>query len=98
MRITYDIGHANLTQEGPIEFCKGIVHLIINVHVSDNNGTRDQHRPLGLGNIDFYEVFKVLAKNHYNGAIVIERPYDTHFLNDIKMVNNLLTKLGVKLT
>lgn len=95
LRITYDIGHANLTQEGPVEFCRGIVGLIVNVHVSDNSGCRDEHAPIGHGNIDFYNVFKTLADDGYNGPIIVERSYDDYLLEDIKTINDLLKRLNV---
>lgn len=97
LKVTYDVGHANLTEEGPVEFCKDIVDLIVDVHVSDNDGSRDEHGPIGHGNIDFNEVFEVLARNGYEGPTIIEQPYDNYLLNDIKVINDMLKKLSVVL-
>jgi len=41
-----------------------------NVHVHDNMGERDQHLPVGDGNIDFKQVLKQLSG--YDGRYVIE--------------------------
>ena len=90
LKITFDIGHANLTYEKPINFCKGIVHLIVNIHIHDNNGQMDEHKPIGLGNIDFESVFKTLINEGYNGSIIIERGYDKYIIEDIKKIKKFL--------
>ena len=36
------------------------------MHFSDNNGSTDQHKRIGLGNIDFVEIFKKLHEINYD--------------------------------
>ena len=43
---------------------------IVNVHIHDNNGERDQHLTIGDGNIDYVDVFSKLSS--YQGNFVIE--------------------------
>ncbi len=63
MGMCFDIGHANTTGQIPelLEMAKDFG----NIHVHDNDGTGDQHRPLGKGNIDF-SVLKRISywRNH----------------------------------
>lgn len=70
-----DVGHANLdspynrTEELVSNFGDRLMH----VHVSDNRGGHDDlHLPLGVGNINWSWVVKVLKNGGYDGAITIE--------------------------
>ena len=56
-KLTFDIGHANTA--GKIEdFTKLLDRFIVNVHLHDNNGRKDEHLPIGEGGIDFVGVFR----------------------------------------
>jgi len=56
-KLTFDIGHANTA--GKIEdFTKLLDRFIVNVHLHDNNGRKDEHLPIGEGGIDFAAVFR----------------------------------------
>jgi sugar phosphate isomerase/epimerase len=66
--ICFDIGHANTN--GNIDLFLEIKDRFINMHVHDNDGSHDQHLPLGEGNIDFRSVLGAL--NGYPGNLVIE--------------------------
>lgn len=68
VELCFDVGHANTTNEidnflnHPSEFA--------DVHLHDNFGSKDEHLPLGKGNIDFRRVLAKLAG--YKGYFVIE--------------------------
>jgi len=66
--VCFDIGHAH-TMNAIEDF---LVHKerFANVLVHDNMGERDQHLPVGDGNIDFKQVLKQLSG--YDGRYVIE--------------------------
>ena len=67
--ICMDIGHANTT--GQIgEMVDLLGDRLINVHIHDNNGKRDEHLTIGDGSIDFKTVLSKLKK--YKGNYVIE--------------------------
>lgn len=68
IEVCFDIGHAH-TMNAIDDF---LVHKerFANVHVHDNLGERDQHLPVGEGNIDFCKVLKGLSG--YRGRYVIE--------------------------
>ncbi|MBS7655716.1 sugar phosphate isomerase/epimerase [Candidatus Bathyarchaeota archaeon] len=84
-KATLDIGHAN-TFSNPIEFIKNINHKIINIHIHDNNGDKDEHLPLGKGKINFKEILASLKEVDWSGSLIIE----AHNPNDmIESLNNL---------
>ena len=70
-KATLDVGHAN-TFSNPIEFIKNLNHKIINIHVHDNNGDKDEHLPLGKGKINFKEILASLKEIDFNGSLIIE--------------------------
>ena len=68
MDICFDVGHAHTM--GAIEDFLKHKDRFINVHLHDNMGDRDQHLPVGEGNIDFKKVLSGLSG--YKGRYVIE--------------------------
>lgn len=71
--VCFDIGHAN-TVENAIDFYDKIKTSgkIWNMHIHDNSGEKDDHLPLGKGNIDFKAFFNKLKKDNYQGYLSIE--------------------------
>ncbi|MBM4237509.1 MAG: sugar phosphate isomerase/epimerase [Euryarchaeota archaeon] len=68
MDICFDVGHANTART--IDDFLPHSGRFINVHLHDNRGQRDEHLPIGGGNIDFKKVLRALRG--YNGRLVIE--------------------------
>ncbi len=60
--------------------------LIKHVHLSDNDGSYDNHNAIGSANIDFKSLFKELNNRDYNGILVVE-------VNDPKAVTESLDYL-----
>jgi len=68
-----DLGHANLASKNLAEaFFKRFKDRIIHVHASDNKGDRDDHLPLGCGNIDWGEMVRLMKSHGYDGTITLE--------------------------
>src|SRR3989338_7478716 len=72
-----DVGHANLkTGENKTEWLlKRFSKRLEHVHLSDNDGTEDQHLPFGAGRgagIDWAHVIKLLKKHKYDRTITLE--------------------------
>lgn len=75
VQLLLDVGHANLdtpynrTEELLANFGERLGH----VHVSDNRGGHDdQHLPLGVGQINWLKVVRLLKNAAYDGTITIE--------------------------
>lgn len=67
----YDCGHENVyTKDIPLLEKYG--HRLDVLHLSDNDGTFDQHRLPGQGNIDFGKLARNLINLRYGGRIMLE--------------------------
>ena len=71
LHLHLDIGHANLHGRNIIEFIETFYRKIKHIHLHDNDGTSDQHRALGNGNINWKKVIPALKK-YYDGTITLE--------------------------
>ena len=75
-----DLGHANLHVRSDAvagetsigEYLAAIPLDILEVHVSDNMGERDEHRHVGYGNLDLDEAMRALRLRSCNSQITVE--------------------------
>lgn len=67
--VCFDIGHANTAGQVD-EMIDKLGDRIVNIHIHDNNGARDEHLTIGDGNIDFPRVIGRLSG--YRGNWIIE--------------------------
>jgi len=68
--ITLDVGHAfnnGFSEEEMLKYSR-----IKHIHLSDNDGSFDQHNALGDGNINFQSLLKSLKRINYHDVIVVE--------------------------
>jgi len=74
LMLTLDIGHANInaSKNRSFEFIDRFADRIGHVHVSDNNGRRDEHLPWGKGNAPLARVVKALKAAGYEGTMTLE--------------------------
>ncbi len=68
MKICFDFGHANISDT--IDGFMDLKDSFANLHLHDNDASKDLHMVLGQGNIDFKGILKKLSG--YNGNYVIE--------------------------
>jgi sugar phosphate isomerase/epimerase len=77
LKTTLDIGHANTTEDGAINFLKTLNKNILDIHIHDNNGKADEHKCPGEGNINFKKFFEECRKINYYGPFIMEIfPYE----------------------
>jgi sugar phosphate isomerase/epimerase len=74
IRLTLDIGHANLGggKNKSSEFIQRYGYRIGHVHANDNFGKEDSHLPIGAGIIDFEKIIKELKEAQYDETITLE--------------------------
>jgi sugar phosphate isomerase/epimerase len=85
-----DIGHVNLHGRKPVDFFRHFSGRIAHVHLHDNNGKADQHKPMGQGNIDWPELVNVM-KDTYDGTVTLEIFAEKHeVLESKRWLENLL--------
>lgn len=68
--LTLDVGHANNMKFNVSEMLRS--PRIKHIHLSDNDGSFDNHNALGSADIDFKSLFKELKRIRYDGILVVE--------------------------
>ncbi len=68
--MTLDVGHANNMGVSVKDMLKS--KSIKHIHLSDNDGSFDNHNAIGSASIDFETFFKELNKIGYNDILVVE--------------------------
>jgi sugar phosphate isomerase/epimerase len=68
--ITLDVGHAYNNNFQVSDMLKS--PRIKHIHLSDNDGSFDNHNALGSASIDFESFFKELERINYDGILVVE--------------------------
>ncbi len=88
---TYDTSHF-WTNDGNVDLLWDKFHKRIkNVHVVENNDKEtDKHPQLGLGTVNFEEIFKIIKSHDYSGALIIEVFSSTALRNSINFIKQFL--------
>jgi len=66
-----DVGHANVNGQLNI-FLKAFANRLVHMHLSDNDGSADQHLGIGWGTVDWKSLADHLRKIAYDRTLVIE--------------------------
>lgn len=85
--MTLDVGHAHnmgYSVQEMLECCN-----MGHIHLSDNDGSFDNHDAIGSENIDFKSLFDGLKKIKYNGILTIEVKEQNEILDSINYIKNL---------
>lgn len=69
--ICYDSGHGNMGGEG-LEHIAKFPDRLYALHLHDNNGYEDQHRPVFSGTVDWTRLSAVIARSTYAGPLTFE--------------------------
>jgi sugar phosphate isomerase/epimerase len=75
MKLVLDTGHANIGDPAGrrvLDFIDRFGDRLGHLHVSDNNGRKDEHLPVGQGNIRFKAVVRALRQAGYDGTLTLE--------------------------
>jgi protein FrlC len=88
-----DTANANVFYP-PEEYLEVLEGKLVNcVHVSDNDGTRPDHLPVGMGRIDFPRFLKKLKNSNWDGYLVLETFYAENPTAGLKMSKERLSKI-----
>ncbi len=66
LKFILDTGHAHCSKYELTEYVKKLSKYLYHMHFNDNDGTRDQHKRVNSGTIDFIKLFKELNNIKYN--------------------------------
>ena len=86
--MTLDVGHAHNMGLSVDEMLK--YDNIGHIHLSDNDGSFDNHDAIGSKNIDFELLFKRLNKENFEGICVIEVKQQDEILNSLDYINKMV--------
>lgn len=78
MGITLDTSHANMSGVNVAAAVREYGPQIVATHISDNNGSGDQHLTPGGGTIDWPAAMQAFADIGYNGPFNLEIPGERH--------------------
>ena len=70
--IVLDTGHINLEQETIEDALRLAGNKLLQVHVNDNDGNKQQNLIPGEGTFDFKDFFRALKTRAYNGVVSVE--------------------------
>lgn len=84
--IVLDVAHTNLNNQ-IIDFIEQFSEKIIHMHLSDNQGARDQHLGIGYGKLDWQSFAKAVKEAQYDKLLMIEST--DHPQESIQFLNKL---------
>ncbi len=76
--VTIDTSHANVQGLNLPRMIRDFGALLICTHISDNDGSGDQHKTPGGGKIDWMETMAAFRDIGYNGIFNLEIPGERH--------------------
>jgi sugar phosphate isomerase/epimerase len=77
--VTLDVGHAHVARVPLADIVHRLGCRLRHVHVHDNDGTADQHLPVGHGTVDWRKLIAALDAISYSGFLELEFPgYEAH--------------------
>lgn len=89
--ICFDTGHFNLFSKKPLEeWFDRLGPYILEVHIHDNNGKKDEHLAIGDGKMDFDLLFKLLKGLPQKPLLTIEAHGKDAALKSIERIKKYL--------
>jgi sugar phosphate isomerase/epimerase len=87
----FDVGHFRLFSKVTMEeWFRQLGKRIIEVHIHDNNGGRDEHLPPGEGDIDFTKFFSLLRNSSSDVIYTIEPHKEEHLQKSLEVLPKYL--------
>lgn len=89
--LTYDTSHAWTCDMNVPVYWEKFHKLVKNVHLADNmNKETDLHPKLGIGEVNFQELLKLVKKFDYKGPLIVEIITGRALRQSIEFINKLL--------
>lgn len=87
----FDVGHWNLFKRvGMEQWFEALGARIVEVHIHDNGGTRDDHAPPGEGAIDFELFFGLMERYAPGAAYTVEAHSKPHLERSLEVLKPYL--------
>src|SRR5664280_2462553 len=79
--LCYDSGHGNIGGKG-LQHLDSVKERLISVHLHDNDGLADQHRPIFTGTVDWEELAQLVAESPYREFLTFETDIKSSGMED----------------
>jgi len=94
IRVTWDVGHANISPAGVMGFVDELgLERIAVVHLHDNDGRKDSHDPPGTGTVPWKNVLDLLSRRENNPVLYLELRNKQDFLRGRDFLHGLMGRL-----
>ncbi len=71
--LCFDTGHFNAFSRSTLEeWLDALGSRIVQIHLHDNDGSADEHKPVGEGTFPFYRFFELLGKKGVRPIVTLE--------------------------
>ncbi|MBU4556525.1 MAG: sugar phosphate isomerase/epimerase [Actinobacteria bacterium] len=94
--LCYDSGHGNIGGTG-LQHLDSVKERLISLHLHDNDGKADQHRPVFSGTIDWQELARIVAESPYDEFLTFETEMRRSGLHDESLFLEQVHSDGLKL-
>ena len=89
--ICYDPGHGNIVGDG-LDFLDEVKDRLLVLHLNDNDGTGDQHKPLFAATVDWERAARIIAASSYNKPLGLELSiYQSGFTDTAPFLQHAMT-------
>ena len=79
LEVTLDVGHAHVARVPLADIVQRLGRRLHHIHAHDNDGTADQHLPVGHGTVDWRKLIAAFDAISYSGFLELEFPgYEAH--------------------
>jgi sugar phosphate isomerase/epimerase len=95
--LCYDSGHGNMVSDG-MQRLDALKDRLIAVHLHDNDGKADQHKPLFSGTIDWAKLATIIAASAYDKAVSMELSIKNSGIKDEHVFLDEAFTQGTRLT
>ncbi len=91
-RFCFDTGHYFVFSKAPLPLWFDLLgQFLVEVHVHDNDGTRDDHLPLGDGKMDFGEFFDLLGRLDPHPILAVEPHEEAHLWSSLRALEKYVS-------
>lgn len=89
----FDVGHSNVGNQDTTKVFTDFNYYIKGISLSNNDGSKDQHREIMTGSLNYYELVEAILKTRWYGLVAFEtRGINTrNALSQLEIIYNELT-------
>ena len=90
-RFCFDTGHHHVFNKTPLpDWFEALGRYTVEVHLHDNHREMDEHLPIGEGNFDFDQFFKLLLQYGLKPIYTLEPHEENHLLRGLEAVKKYI--------